>query len=304
MALVAEVTYSGERCKHTSTLNLPLPYSTKYSQQRVWLKPSGAKVWDLNEHHCPPCLLNIERTLVSTPNCGYQWVLHRDGHYLSPVLMDQIINFPARVHILGSECLLDHSGQTCKQFVDSIYERAQDTIITPYAKHTVLKPMDLITLQNMWHHMFLDYCSRVLAGLSISREREVTAQVAKYIERCRLAQEGVSALCKDPFWVDFREVRRGSLRDHESECPICMDTYANEDECEFGLGELPVRTYCGHVVGDQCLGVWASGDKYDPRKCPMCRHRFNEVITDPLPDWAVRLLGGTEMNKVLTEWIE
>ncbi|KAF2180560.1 hypothetical protein K469DRAFT_692755 [Zopfia rhizophila CBS 207.26] len=55
----------------------------------------------------------------------------------------------------------------------------------------------------------------------------------------------------------------------DQNCPICMRLYHAERDGANASPEVPVRTTCGHVLGQQCIMRWIDEEKKDT--CPLCR---------------------------------
>ena len=75
--------------------------------------------------------------------------------------------------------------------------------------------------------------------------------------------------------VDLKALLEGTqvLHPHEVEdktCPVCL-----EDYLQGPSRELPRKLPCGHLIGTECLSVWASSqNRVASTKCPWCRQRI------------------------------
>ena len=77
----------------------------------------------------------------------------------------------------------------------------------------------------------------------------------------------------------------------DKSCPVCLETYLQN-----ASNELPRRLPCGHVVGTECLFIWAAeqASTREGVKCPWCRR----VVVDKV--------GGIVgvMNRDVEQWVE
>ncbi|KAL8831085.1 MAG: hypothetical protein Q9191_001066 [Dirinaria sp. TL-2023a] len=71
----------------------------------------------------------------------------------------------------------------------------------------------------------------------------------------------------------YVQIRR--LAEEDRTCPCCRCRYMEIREGEDPLVELPVRTLCGHVLGEACLKRWLPNNT-----CPLCRAQLFSVPDD------------------------
>jgi hypothetical protein len=65
---------------------------------------------------------------------------------------------------------------------------------------------------------------------------------------------------------------------HDPECPICQDSYDDNEHVAIRL----LKTVCNHVFGRKCLQEWVDSGMDNAHRCPNCRQSIAPALDLPL----------------------
>ena len=82
----------------------------------------------------------------------------------------------------------------------------------------------------------------------------------------------------------LRYVRVSDLPETDRDCPICFCQYSVGQVRSSTRNERPIRTPCGHVLGENCFHSHLRGEHARNRQCPVCRTVLFEPPTSHLDD--------------------
>ncbi|PVH80109.1 hypothetical protein DL98DRAFT_532318 [Cadophora sp. DSE1049] len=175
---------------------------------------------------------------------------------------------------------------------------------------TAASSLTLHIALNLYHLLAFSFWREVITGkrspslvkrrLLVQIRMYLMSQGLKEMARIHFLREAHKSIRPTLLMTVLRSVDLDDLADEDSDCTICTLPLGNPDG--IVKPEIPVKTPCGHIFGNQCICTWIR----DNATCPNCRRELLSLTASqsvlagqqeisrsqvPMPMFLYRILG-------------